>query len=64
MTAYYGTSFQAFLNEKERTVVVLLRGGVTKLKDITRHLGYANHSPLSKMLTRHARKRKHFFHFK
>jgi hypothetical protein len=52
--------FLGILNEKERTVVVLLRSGVTKLKDIAQHLGYANHSPVSKALTRLAKKAKHF----
>jgi len=52
--------FLGILDEKDRKVVVLLRSGVTKLKDIARHLGYANHSPVSKALTRLAKKAKHF----
>lgn len=51
--------FLGVLNEKERTIVVLLRSGVTKLKDIAQHLGYANHSPVSKALTRLAKKARH-----
>jgi hypothetical protein len=44
--------FLAFLDTKEKTIVVLLRNGETKLKDISQKLGYANHSPVSKALRR------------
>ncbi len=44
--------FLAFVNTKERAIVVLLRSGETKLKDISQKLGYANHSPVSKALKR------------
>lgn len=44
--------FMAFLDEKERRVVVCLRNGVTKLGEIAATLGYANHSPVSKQLQR------------
>ena len=37
---------------KERKVIVLLRKGTTKLGDISKELGYANHSPISKALAR------------
>jgi len=52
--------FLGILNEKDRTIVVLLRSGVTKLKDIAQHLGYANHSPVSKALAKLAKKAKDF----
>ncbi len=44
--------FSALLDAKERHVVVCLRSGMTKLGDIASSLGYANHSPISKALTR------------
>jgi hypothetical protein len=44
--------FMGLLNHKEREIVVLLRSGVTHLGDIARHMGYANHSPVSKALSR------------
>jgi hypothetical protein len=40
------------LDLKERRVVVCLRHGITRLGDIARELGYANHSPISKTLAR------------
>jgi hypothetical protein len=43
--------FIALLNQKERRIVVLLRNGTTQLAEISRILGYANHSPISKALT-------------
>jgi hypothetical protein len=52
--------FLAILSEKERTIVVLLRSGVTKLNDVARHLGYANHSPVTKALAKLAKKAKDF----
>lgn len=42
----------AILDAKERHIVVLLRSGYTHLGDIASVLGYANHSPVSKALTR------------
>lgn len=44
--------FLALLDTKERRIVVLLRNGHTKLRDIAKELGYANHSPVSKALAR------------
>ena len=44
--------FSAILDSRERHVVVCLRNGTTKLGDIASALGYANHSPISKALTR------------
>ena len=44
--------FIALLDPKERQIVVCLRNGTTKLGEISRLLGYANHSPVSKALKR------------
>ncbi len=44
--------FLALLDVKERRIVVLLRNGVTAVGEISRILGYANHSPVSKALAR------------
>ena len=44
--------FLALLNEKERSITVLLKSGITRLKDIGVRLGYANHSPVSKALVK------------
>jgi hypothetical protein len=53
--------FLGVLNPKEREVTVLLRSGVTRVGDIAKELGYANHSPVSKALARIRRKAKHYF---
>jgi hypothetical protein len=52
--------FSTLLDQKERHVVVCLRSGVTKLGDIASTLGYANHSPISKTLSRIRRKAARF----
>jgi hypothetical protein len=52
--------FFALLEPKERRVVVCLRKGLTRLGDIAKKLGYANHSPISKSLARVRRKAKKF----
>ena len=44
--------FIGLLDKKERQVVVCLRSGVTKVGEISKILGYANHSPVSKALKR------------
>jgi hypothetical protein len=44
--------FLALLNAKERHITICLRNGVTKVGDIAKTLGYANHSPVSKALSR------------
>lgn len=44
--------FIALLDKKERKIVVCLRNGVTKVSEIGKILGYANHSPVSKALKR------------
>lgn len=43
-------NFITFLNPKERQVVILIRNGITKVGEISKILGYANHSPVSKAL--------------
>lgn len=43
--------FITLLNPKERRIVVCLKNGVTRVSDISKELGYANHSPVSKALT-------------
>ena len=53
--------FLAVLDAKERQVTVLLRNGRTKLGDIAQELGYANHSPVSKALSRIRNKAAAFF---
>lgn len=52
----------AVVSERERHVLVCLRSGVTKLGDIARELGYANHSPVSKALSRIRRKASKLLH--
>lgn len=42
--------FFAVLNQKEKAVTVCLRNGHTKVGEISKMLGYANHSPISKLL--------------
>ncbi len=44
--------FFSVLDPRERQIVVCLRSGQTKLTDIAASLGYANHSPVSKALSR------------
>jgi hypothetical protein len=44
--------FLALLNVKERHIAICLRNGVSKIGDIAKSLGYANHSPVSKALSR------------
>lgn len=44
--------FLGLLNEKEKHIVVCLRNGKTKLAEVAKELGYANHSPVSKALNR------------
>lgn len=53
--------FMGLLDTKERSVVVLLRSGMTKVGDIGKELGYANHSPVSKALARIRNKAKRYF---
>ena len=44
--------FFSLLDVKEKQIVVCLRKGVTNLTEIATEMGYANHSPISKALTR------------
>jgi hypothetical protein len=42
--------FFGILDQKEKRIVVCLRNGTTKLGDIAKEMGWANHSPVSKAL--------------
>lgn len=53
--------FITLLNPKEKSIIVCLRNGETKLGDIAKELGYANHSPVSKALKKVQKKAKYFF---
>ena len=44
--------FLALLDARERRVVVSLRNGYTRVGEIASKLGYRNHSPVSKTLSR------------
>lgn len=48
--------FMVLLNAKERQIVVCLKNGLTRVSDISKELGYANHSPVSKSLKQIRRK--------
>lgn len=52
--------FMALLNLKERHVVVCLRNGITRVGEISKLLGYSNHSPVSKALARIRNKARKF----
>lgn len=52
--------FLSLLNPKERRIVVCLRSGETRLTEIAKEIGYANHSPVSKALTAIRRKARRF----
>jgi len=52
--------FIAILDKKERKIVVCLKNGVTKVGEISRILGYANHSPVSKALKTIRKKAKQY----
>lgn len=55
------SGFMSLLNNREREVVVLLNSGMTKLADVGKVMGYANHSAVSKHLARvRAQAIKHF----
>jgi hypothetical protein len=45
-------SLFAILNQKERSVAICLRSGISRVAMISQVLGYANHSPVSKALKR------------
>ena len=45
-------NFLALLDTKERRIVVLLRNGITQIGEVSKILGYANHSPVSKTLSK------------
>ncbi|MHC4545298.1 MAG: sigma-70 family RNA polymerase sigma factor, partial [Planctomycetota bacterium] len=52
--------FIAFLDKKERRIVVCLKNGTTRVSEISKKLGYANHSPVSKALKRIREKAKKY----
>lgn len=52
--------FMGLLNRKEREIIVLLRNGETRIGDVGKLLGYANHSPVSKALARIRRKAREY----
>jgi len=52
--------FIALLDKKERTIVVCLKNGATRVSEISKKLGYANHSPVSKALKRIREKAKKY----
>lgn len=53
-------NFIALLDPKEKQIVICLRNGTTKLGEIAQHLGYANHSPISKALDKIQKKAKKY----
>jgi hypothetical protein len=53
--------FMVLLNAKERRIVVCLKNGITRVSDISKKLGYANHSPISKALKQIRRKAETYF---
>lgn len=53
--------FMTLLDQKERRIAVCLRRGAVGAVDISKELGYANHSPVSKALAKIRRKAMHFF---
>jgi hypothetical protein len=44
--------FLAILDPREKHITVCLKNGMTKVGEISKELGYANHSPISKALSR------------
>jgi hypothetical protein len=53
--------FMSLLDPKERQIVVLVSSGVTRVGEVASILGYANHSPVSKRLTRIRQKAAAYF---
>jgi len=51
----------SLVNIKDRRIVVLLQNGYTKVGEISKTLGYANHSPVSKALARIRKIAKKYF---
>lgn len=48
--------FLGLLDSREKRIVVCLRNGLTRVGEISKMLGYANHSPVSKALAKIRRK--------
>ncbi len=44
--------FLSILNHKERNILICLRKGITKHKEISEILGYKNHSPVTKSISK------------
>lgn len=53
--------FMVLLNQKERRIVVCLKNGITRVGEISKKLGYVNHSPVSKSLKQIRRKAEKYF---
>jgi hypothetical protein len=53
--------FFTVLDAKEKRVTVCLRNGATRVGDISKALGYANHSPVSRTLERVREKARRYF---
>jgi hypothetical protein len=53
--------FMVLLTPKERRIVVCLKNGVTHATEISKALGYANHSAVSKTLKRIRQKALRYF---
>jgi len=53
--------FMALLDERDRTVVVLLHSGVSKLTEVAEIMGYRNHSAVSKRLDKIRQQAARFF---
>ncbi len=56
--------FISLLDRKEKSIVVCLKNGMTELTKISEILGYANHSPVSKAMTKIRNKAKKFLDLK
>lgn len=52
--------FLAILTPRERHITICLKNGMTKVGEISKELGYANHSPVSKALSRIREKAKKY----
>jgi hypothetical protein len=52
--------FLTLLDAKERRIIVCLKSGITRVTEISKKLGYANHSPVSKALERIRKKAKKY----
>lgn len=53
--------FLTLLDEKSRSIVICMRRGITTAVDISRELGYANHTPVTKRLHKIRRAAQRYF---